>query len=249
MVYGPTNRNSSDGAPAQLRISSSVGIAERAYNMMVQKYPKMGSTRKAITDQFSSIKGGEDGHLMFKLPERQYIESIFGFKRHFTVEYKIQSMIWNTVRNLPDEWRELTLKVQRDRQNKGRIQTICGAVSSALYGCCYSIQNQIIRASNNHIIQSTGRHLTVGMQSHVWEMQPQGIHPFVLTLMSIHDELAVVSEASEVSDIRDRVADKVAEQRETVPLTSIEWFTNNKSWAEKGTGEEGEVIGWKPLDK
>jgi len=86
------------------------------------------------------------------------------------------------------------------------------------------------------------------MQSHVWEMQPRGIHPFVLTLMSIHDELAVVSEASEVSGIRDRVADKVAEQRETVPLTSIEWFTNNKSWAEKGTGEEGEVIGWEPSE-
>jgi hypothetical protein len=34
------------------------------------------------------------------------------------------------------------------------------------------------------------------------------------------------------------------EQRKVIPLTSIEWFTGNKSWAEKGHGEEGRVIGW-----
>jgi len=223
-----------------------VGVAERAYNKMVQKYPKMGSTRKAITERFSSLTMGDDGHHVFKLPEKQYIESVFGFKRHFTVEYKVQSMIWETMRNLPDEWRELKLKVQRDRRNTERIQTICGAVISALYGSCYSIQNQIIRASNNHVIQSTGRHLTVGMQGAIWDLQPQGVRPMVLTLMSIHDELATVSEASLITGIRDAVAVKVAEQREKVPLTSIDWFTNNKSWAEKGSGEDGEKIGWKP---
>lgn len=221
-----------------------VKVAERAYNKMVQKYPLMGLTRKAITDRFSSITKGADNHMRFKLPEKQYIESVFGFKRHFNIEYKIQEMIWDTVKNLPQEWRELTLKVQRDRKNLDRIQTICGAVSSALYGCCYSIQNKIIRASNNHIIQSTGRELTVGMQAHIWGAQPQGIHPFVLWLMSVHDELAVVSEEDKVEQIKQLVTEKVEEQRETIPLTSIDWFTNNKSWAEKGSGHNKTVIGW-----
>ena len=37
----------------------------------------------------------------------------------------VQQQIWNTVKNLPEEWRKLTLKVQRDRKNENRIQTIC----------------------------------------------------------------------------------------------------------------------------
>jgi hypothetical protein len=84
------------------------------------------------------------------------------------------------------------------------------------------------------------------MQAHVWQQQPQGIHPFVLTLMSIHDELAVVSAEEHVEPIKAAVTEKVAEQREHVPLTAIEWFTHNKSWAEKGDGENKTVIGWSP---
>lgn len=224
-------------------------IAEKAYNKMIQKYPQMGSTRKAITAKFSSITSNADGHMQFKLPDEQFIGSIFGFKRHFNAEYLAQKMIWDTVKNLPDKWRKLTLKVQRDRKNENRIQTICGAVQSALYGCCYSIQNQIIRASNNHVIQSTGRHLTVGMQSYLWQLQPHGIHPFELTLMSIHDELAVCSPEELVEKIKERVIQKVARQREHVPLTSIEWFTNNANWAEKGDGQNKTVVGWSPEEE
>lgn len=223
-----------------------IKVAERAYNMMVQKYPQMGSTRKAITVKFSSITNGADNHMRFKLPEERFINSIFGFKRHFDAEYTVQKGIWDTVKNLPEEWRKLTLKVQRDRKNPERIQTITGAVQSALYGACYSIQNQIIRASNNHVIQSTGRELTVGMQAHIWQLQPQGIHPFELTLMSIHDELAVVSSSGLVEEVKVCVQNKVEEQREHVPLTCIEWFTNNKSWAEKGHGQNMTIIGWQP---
>jgi hypothetical protein len=263
-------------------------IAEKAYNKMIQKYPMMGSTRKAITKKFSSITQDPEGKMRFKLPENQFINSIFGYKRYFDAEYMVQKMIWDTVKNPPEvlcnvgvtivrpgsgakktglqfvpqalqyekvqastESKKVVKKhvyVHRDRQNPERRQTMWGATSSALYGCCFSIQNQIIRASNNHVIQSTGRHLTVGMQSHVWKRQPQGIHPFVLWLMSIHDELAVVSGEEEVEPVKRAVQEKVEEQREHVPLTSIEWFTNNKSWAEKGDGQNKTVIGWQPED-
>ena len=88
------------------------------------------------------------------------------------------------------------------------------------------------------------------MQHHLWKLQPQGIHEFVLSLMSVHDELAVVSREETVLKIVKMLTEKVEEQRKTVFLTCIEWFTGNKSWAEKGgkKGPDGKVkgtmIGW-----
>jgi len=150
-------------------------------------------------------------------------------------------MILSVIKNMPQEWKDLDIKVER---KSGKLQSISGALCSALYGAAFSIQNKIIRASNNHIIQSTGRHLTVGMQYEIWRLQPQGIHPFRLTLMSIHDELAVVSPESVVSEINQRIEKKVEEQCLTIPLTKIEWFNYNKSWAEKSSGHQGHVYGW-----
>lgn len=218
--------------------------AEMAFNKMIQKYPMMGSTRKAMSERFSSIKQSAEGQMAFKAPAKPYVESVFGFRRYFHTEYKVQKMIWEVVKNMPPEWQKITIKVQRDRKNTNRLQTVCGAASSGLYGTCFSIQNGIVRAANNHVIQSTGRTLTVGMQAAVWGLQPQGIHPFVLTLMSIHDELAVVSEAQTVPLIEQEIEKKVSEQCKHVPLTSIEWFTGNKSWAEKGDGQNKKDIGW-----
>jgi hypothetical protein len=65
-----------------------------------------------------------------------------------------------------------TLEIRRDRKNVDRVQTVVGAIFSAMSGACYSIQNQIIRASNNHVIQSTARTMTVGMQHELWTLQP-----------------------------------------------------------------------------
>lgn len=226
-----------------------IEVAKKAFNRILQKYPKMAATRKAISDRLSSIIGQPDGSITYREIEDQYIESIYGFRRYFQTEYKIQKIIWDVVKNLPPKWQKLTLKVQRDRKNKDRVQTICGAISSALYGACYSIQNKIIRAANNHVIQSTGRELTIGTQAAVWDTQPQGIHPYRLTLMSIHDELAVVSTPEAVKEIEQRIQDKVSEQVKMVELTSIQWFTGNESWSEKGAGNNGRFIGWAPPEK
>jgi len=219
-------------------------IARKAFNKILRKYPQMAATKKGITDRFSSIKQGADSSMTYHEVKDKYIESIYGFRRYFETEYKIQRMVWDTVKNLPPKWQKLTLKVQRDRKDRNRVQTIVGAISSALYGACFSIQNKIIRAANNHVIQSTGRELTIGTQAAIWETQPQGIHDYKLTLMSVHDEIAAVSAAEIVKEIEQRIEDKVAEQVKYVPLTSIEWFTGNKSWAEKGDGENGRIIGW-----
>ena len=223
-----------------------IKIAEAAYNRMVAKYPQMGNTRKAVTERFSSMKIEADGHITYTEVPEKFIESVFGFRRYFETDYVIQKVILDTIANMPKEWYDIKLKVER---TEGRIQTMTGAIQSALTGAGFSVQNKIIRASNNHVIQSTGRHLTIGMQAAVWDIQPTGIHPFKLTLMSIHDELAVVHHEDITEQIKERIATKVAEQCEVVPLTSIEWYTDNPSWAEKSDGSEDaecEIFGWSP---
>jgi hypothetical protein len=220
-----------------------VKAAEAAYNRMVSKYPKMGLTRKAMAERFSAMKLGVDRRFEYTdLPEK-FVESVFGFRRYFDTEYAIQKILLDVMDNMPQRWKEIQLKVER---TEGKIQTMSGAIFSALIGAGFSIQNGVIRAGNNHVIQSTGRELTVGMQAEVWKLQPCGIHPFRLTLMSIHDELAVVSKPEVCDEIRDTIENKVKEQRKTVPLTSIEWFTGNKSWAEKADGQDGIILGWNP---
>lgn len=224
MLYGGTFETMAKNSGVE------VGICEKAYNAFVAKYPQMGSTRKAITDRFSSMKQDEEGHLYYKDPPEKFIESIFGFKRHFDTEYLIQRMILSVIKEMPEEWKELKVKVQRDNKDKSRTQTLAGAICSALYGACYSIQNKIIRASNNHVIQSTGREITMGLQAEIWDEQPQGIHEFRLTVMSIHDEIAVVSRPEYVQVISDRVEKKVNEQCERVPLIALEWGRYLKNW-------------------
>ncbi|MCI0559098.1 MAG: DNA polymerase, partial [Nitrososphaera sp.] len=183
-----------------------VEIAEGAYNRMVAKYPQMGNTRKKITEKFSSMHQNEDGKIEYRDPPEKFIESVFGFRRYFETEYEIQRMILSVIRNMPQQWKDIELKVER---KEGKIQSMSGALCSALYGAAFSIQNKIIRASNNHVIQATGRHLTVGMQAALWSIQPQGIRPFRLTLMSIHDELAVVCPPQFVDKVNEVIEEKV----------------------------------------
>lgn len=217
--------------------------AQKAFDNMTEKYPQMGNTRAMISERFSSLQQNSDGKINYSDPPEKFIESVFGYRRYFETEYLIQSMILDVLHDLPDSWNDPKYRVER---KSGRIQTIGGCISSALYGAAFSIQNKIIRAANNHVIQSTGRELTVGMQAEVWKLQPQGIHPFKLTLMSIHDELAVVSKPELVDTITETIRDKVEQQRKYVPLTAIDWYTHNHSWEEKGFGQNKHHIGWKP---
>ncbi len=224
MLYGGTFETMAKNSGVE------VGICEKAYNAFVAKYPQMGSTRKAITDRFSSMKQDEEGRIVYKDPPEKFIESIFGFRRHFDTEYLIQRMLLQVIKEMPQSWKDLKIKLQRDNKDKSRAQTMAGCICSALYGACYSIQNKIIRASNNHVIQSTGREITMGLQLAIWDVQPQGIHEFRVAVMSIHDELAAVSQPQYVQVISDNVKAKVESQCETVPLIALEWGRNLKNW-------------------
>lgn len=223
-------------------------VAESGFKNFIKKYPQVGKTRAMIADRFSSITqpGGRGTKIIYNEPAEKFIESIFGFRRYFDVEYTLQKTILDLAQDMPSEWKAFEVKVVRSKDYE---QTIAGAIASALYGAAFSLQNKIIRAANNHLIQSAGRTLTMGIQAAVWDLQPQGIHPFQLALMSVHDELAVVSKPDMVNPIREAIEAKVAEQREVIPLTRIEWFSNNRSWVEKGSGQNMVGIGWSPEEE
>lgn len=206
-------------------------VAERAFVAFCAKYPGVAHVKKVITDRFSAIVKSDDGRLEYKDPPCKYIESIYGFRRHFDTEFGLQRLIFDLAQNLPEEWKEDKRQIKRDRKGD-RVQTMAGAICSALYGAAYSVQNGVIRASNNHLIQSAGRTITVGLQQRIWDLQPTGIHPFRVKPMSIHDEIAATSKPDMVQPISDMVKQTLDDQCERIPLLALEWGRYLKSWGD-----------------
>ena len=238
-VYASSYGGTPEGIAKRLGLQPEIAI--KAYNIMMGKYPQMGHTRKTITDRFSSLtREGDKGGFEYN-PVTTYVESMYGFRRYFDTEYDIQRQILSLMENMPQAWKDDPRKVVRDTK-KGRQQTLSGAIISALYGAAFSVQNRVIRAALNHLIQSASRTITMGLHYRVWGVQPKGIHPFKLSLMSIHDELQVVSPPEMVEPIFHEAEQYVAEVEAQVPLISLEWASGMKSWAEKGA--EGTILGW-----
>lgn len=223
------------------RAGISVEIAEAALNGFMIKYPGVGQTKKMINDRFSAIHRNPEGKMDYIEPKVKYIESIFGFRRYFNTEFKLQRMIFDVIEDLFDKEKKHTGFIERLQNDQRTIvrdtkkfkqQTMSAAIASALIGACYSIGNGVIRAANNHLIQSAGRKITVGLQLKLWELQPVGIHEFRIRPMSVHDEVAAVSKADMVEDVTKVVVDTLNEQCEIVPLLQMDWGRHLPSWGE-----------------
>lgn len=238
-VYASSYGGTPEGIAKRLGLQPEIAI--KAYNIMTGKYPQMSHTRKTITDRFSSLtREGEKGGFQYH-DVTTYVESMYGFRRYFDTEYDIQRQILSLMENMPQAWKDDDRKVIRDTK-KNRVQTLSGAITSALYGAAFSVQNRVIRAALNHLIQSASRTITMGLHYRVWGVQPRGVHPFKLSLMSIHDELQVVSGPEMIEPIFNEAATYVTEIEAQVPLISLEWAHGMKSWAEKGAA--GVKLGW-----
>lgn len=220
------------------RLGVSLEICQNALNSFIVKYPGVGHTKKQINDRFSAIHRSDEGKMLYKDPSKKYIESIFGFQRYFNTEFKLQRMIFDLVNELFDHDNENPFinmiqqdqeKIVRDTKNM-REQSMAAALASAMIGSCYSIGNGVIRAANNHLIQSAGRTITVGLQESLWKLQPVGIHPFVIRPMSVHDEVASVTQEDLVEAATDIVVNKLESQCEIIPLLSMDWGRRLSSW-------------------
>lgn len=224
---------------ASFKIAEIIGCPEEEAEQIIlkyfEKYVHMLQVRKQITQDLSCLHRSEHG-LELSAPKKTYIDSCFGFRRAFNVEYAVIGSIVEAMTDLSKIGRDSdhvmasTFKRQVVRKKDKGGQTIGGAISSALYGATFSVQNKIIRAALNHQIQSAGRTITLRCQHKVWDLQPVGVHPFLLKLMSVHDEIATTSGPEMVEPIREAVREAVDELCKDIPLLGLGWASDVGSW-------------------
>jgi hypothetical protein len=220
------------------KLSEVLGIeipeVEAAMERWAARFPEMYARREEIAMRFCSMRqpGGLGTKVYWHEPD-EYIESIFGFRRYFTMENEICRALFRLANKPPaslrnnDKFKDQGVVRNPDR---GR-QTILGAVSSALYATAFGLQAANMRAACNHIIQSPGGEICKEFQYAVWNEQPRGVAEWKARTYNMHDELLVVTDGSvDTLSIRDRVVEKF---RRHIPLLSWEWKTDMESWADK----------------
>ena len=214
----------------QTRIGVSEEVAEKAFKGFGERYPGIAKAKKRIEKMFCSMQqpAGIGTQVVWNEP-KDYIESLLGFKRYFTLENKICKALFDMAQNPPPSWKNVRIKVKR----RERIQTASGAVQSALYAAAFAIQGSNLRAAANHEIQSTGAEITKEVQRVVWDFQPSGVHLWLVLPLNIHDEVLTPCKPELVDKIEEAVNKTVESFRPVVPLIKMDWKKGLTSWAGK----------------
>jgi len=214
-------------------LQNRVGISEKAandgYQTWIKKYKVWGEERQKIFDMFCSMRqpNGIGTRVVWHEPAA-YVESLFGFKRYFTIENQVVRALFQLGEEPPKEWQEIKMKVVR----RERVQTACGALRSALFGAAFQVQAANMRAAGNHVIQSAGATLTKGLQRKIWDIQPSGANNWRVQPLNIHDEIMCPTHPQYVSEVTEVQKNFIEEHRKKVPLLAMGW-DRLKSWGEK----------------
>ena len=214
-------------------------VAKAAEATFFKEYPGIPQARKRIEDMFGSMRQPDGIGTAIEWHEpADYIESLLGFRRYFTLENTISKELFELARKPPSHWKEMKAKVVR----RDRVQTAGGATASAIYGAAFGIQSANTRAAGNHEIQSTGAEITKALQRRIWDLQPAGVHEFVVAPLNVHDEIMCVNTHEVTDTIAEVVVEVVESYRPVVPLIGMTWFKKMASWAgKKGGAVDGEV--------
>ncbi len=216
--------------------------AERTKRDWNSRYPNMGLKRQRIADSFGCMRqtDGVGSAISWRDPH-DAAETLLGFKRFFTLENQIIHGLYQLANHLPEPWRASAERVMRDTR-RSRVQTVGGAVSSAIYAAAFAIAAGNVRAAGNHEIQGTGAGITKALQRRIWDLQPVGVHPFRVAPMNIHDEIMCPTLPEYVEAVAQVVKQTVEQYRRYVPLLGMTWFRKLASWAgKKGGGAEGKL--------
>lgn len=212
------------------RVGIALEAAENGYREWCKKYKVWGEKRKAIFDRFCSMRqpGGIGTKVEWSEPD-DYMESLLGFRRYFTLENQIVKALFILAENPPKAWQAMQFRVcRRDKE-----QTICGAARSALFAAAFALQSANMRAAANHEIQSTGAGITKELQRELWVYQPIGIGKWMIQPLNIHDELVSPTDPSIKEDVKNTVHAFVEKTKSLVPLIGMTWKTDMRSWGEK----------------
>ena len=203
--------------------------AMAAYAEFDKEYPQLGAWRKETQQMFQLISQERLGSKIQMNQASEYVDSMFGYKRYFTLELQIIQALVDLAENIPDDWLRLKVKILR-RAEKG-YQTAGNATRSALYGAAFSVQGAVQRAASNHRIQAAGARVTKVLQHRLWtKFQPVGFAPWQIRPMNIHDELLTVTRPELADAINAEVNACVDEFKAKVPLLSIGWG-EMQSWS------------------
>lgn len=215
------------------RLGVPIEVAEKAYEEFGRRYPGVARARQRIIKMFSAIKQTrEHGPIEWSEPA-DHIESMLGFRRYFTLENEIIRALFDLAQSPPKAWRELEFKVQRDKKNVNRMQTVSGATQSALFGAAFAVQGSNIRAAANHEIQSSGAQITKMVQRKIWDLQPPGVNRWIVQPMNVHDEIMSPNDPNYVDKVAEIVHEAVESLREKIPLIEMEWDKVLETWASK----------------
>lgn len=216
-------------------VGISLEAAQNAFASLNNRYKGFGRSRQEVFDSFSAMTqpAGLGTAVVWKDPQ-EYVESFLGFKRYFTLEWKVMKALFQLAQAPPPGLKNKNVHVMR---STGRVQTAGGATASALYGAAFGIQGKIQRAANNHKIQSPGGQITKNVQRRVWDLQPVGVHELVVAPLNVHDELMIVNHPDYTDAVSDAVEEGVTSYRDAVPLIGMTWYKQMLNWAEKKGGE------------
>lgn len=212
------------------RIGVELEEAKEASRRFKRRYKGVGAEYERCYENHCSMRqpGGIGSAVEWHEPA-DYVESLTGFRRYFTLENKITKALFTMAENPPKPWLKMKIKVvRRDRQ-----QQIGNAIRSALFAAAFQIQAQCMRAALNHRIQSTGAILTKQLQRLIWELQPVGVHNWVVQPFNVHDEIMCPSLPEVAGQIEEIVESFVKATKALIPLIKMAWQTNMSNWAEK----------------
>jgi hypothetical protein len=205
-------------------LKSKLGVpiedAINAANRFFQRYPQVALARKRVTDRFTALKQdrGLGTRITWTDPETSQ-PSLLGFRRYFDLEVQVMKVLFDLAQSPPKEWKSAKVRVQR----RDRLQTGLGATQSALYGAAFSIQSSMMRAAQNHEIQSTGAQITKHVQRKIWDIQPHGYTNWLVQPLNIHDEIMCPTHPSVTTKVKEVVEEVVASYRKRIPLISLPW--------------------------
>jgi len=224
MIYGGTDYTLKE------RLGVPIEVAGRAYQAFSRRFPKIGIERRRIQEAFEALSQPEGiGTKIYWKQPADFVESLTGFRRYFTLENMICRLLFELAEKPPKEWTEKReLVVRRERE-----QTVSGAVRSALFASAFALQESNKRAATNHRVQSTGAIITKALQVKLWELQPIGIHDFNIMIFNIHDELMATIKPKYIKEASRLVREFVIENKKLIPLLEIDWKENMNNWGEK----------------
>jgi DNA polymerase I-like protein with 3'-5' exonuclease and polymerase domains len=158
-----------------------------------------------------------------------YVESLFGFRRYFTLENQICKALFTLAEDPPKRWQGLNIKVVR----RDREQSACGALRSALFAAAFAVQAANMRAAGNHVIQSSGAQLCKMLQRRLWNLQPSGINRWRIQPLNVHDEIMCPTVSEKIPEVRQIVKTFINDHKKDVPLLEIDWSDKLTTWADK----------------